>query len=86
MLGTIALYGAGVAVGAFVAYTVFELRRPDTRLAAELDMTNAAFVRGANDVLDEDTWDDVVEQANDYCEEWETPLRFNSPGQDGDRR
>jgi hypothetical protein len=84
MLETLAMYGAGIVVGAILTYSAISIRRPDGRFTAELDVANIAFVRGARDVLDEETYDDVAEQANDYCERWETPLRFDPDLEDGE--
>lgn len=86
MLETIALYGAGIVVGSVMTYVLIDIRRPDSRGVAELDLTNVAFIRAAKDVLEKDTWADVTDQANTYCERWETPLRFDADLEDGDRQ
>ena len=79
MFDVIAAYVGGLIVGGMLVSGIRRIRRRQqpTGAAVELDITNLAFIRAAFDELDAETLKTIEDGANEYCERWETPLRFD---------
>lgn len=81
MFEHVAYYAGGLLVGSLSTLLWVRGSRSSGQDAldeTELDIANVAFIRAAGDELDDETIRTIGERANEYCEEWETPVRFDA--------